>query len=154
MSDVLVHRFVSHVDGPHPPFIGEPATCGYRREGDIWLDQRGDVGELRSEPLDVARADHRALLVATYLPDEAIRPDQVDEFRECLRTMGLNHYQVAEVVEALPIHSVVRTTPHGRSVIADGLTADEARDIADYHTAGPDGIAVGSRWAEYTVDPS
>lgn len=72
------------------------------RETDTCVDNRGNTGTLRSEPLDVARADHRALLVAAYSPDEAIDDDDLDDFRKWLtEAMGLNHWQVAEVVEGL-----------------------------------------------------
>jgi len=52
-----------------------------------------------------------------------------------------------------PTYRVVRQTIHGeRSIIASGLTAEEADELADHHTAGPDGVAVGCRFAEYFAE--
>ncbi len=73
-----------------------------RRTTDVWTDHNGNTGTMRSFPLDVARADHRAALLAAYSGDDE-RIEDLEHFRKWLTSLGLNHYQVAEVVDSLPI---------------------------------------------------
>jgi len=52
-----------------------------------------------------------------------------------------------------PTYSVIRQTIDGeRSIVAAGLSQTEAEELADHHTAGPDGMAVGCRFATYAVE--
>jgi len=52
-----------------------------------------------------------------------------------------------------PTYAVIRQTIDGeRSTVAAGVAQTEAKELADHHTAGPDGMAVGCRFATYTVE--